>query len=198
MPTVQQHAPDAPETTEPGETPAGESTPAKSETLLRADFERWSDSFAKKINGELASLRKKGSPSAVTAAPDSVAEPKAEPLTVEDLKIYREIGRLEESVGQDMIDGLGEDYAGSTPAQQILILRGVQVGLAKTNEGSRGATPVVKPRINARAEAPVPRDTTPRPRSQQEHQALRSSNPRAFKALMAEDNYDPGKLPWSV
>lgn len=185
------------EATEPveGETPAAESK--ASETLTRAEFDAWTATHSKKMNGELASLRKKIAPPAAEQQP---AEPKT--ASLDDLRISRELGRLEASIGGDVLEDLGEEYSSATPAQQLLILRGVQAGMSKkksgddAESGSRGGTPVVK-RTNARAEAPLPRDTTPRPRSQQEHQALRTSNPRAFKALMEDDTYDPGKLPWA-
>lgn len=171
----------------PGEMP--EKSGSETDSLLdklTATIDARFASYTSKINGELAGLRRKG---AATAEPAQAAA-----LTVEDLRLSREIGRMETELGDEVVKALGEDYQSLAPSQQAVMLRAVQAVSAKRNSGGGAMPGSTTP--NARAAAAVPREAVVRPRTQTEFAALRKSNPSAFRELVNDPTFDAAILPY--
>lgn len=177
-----------------GETPAA----AKTETVTKADFEAWTNSFASKINGELAAHRKRLEGAKV----EGKGETPPAAATIDDVKASREVGKLEALLGDEVIAALGEDYQNATPREQARLLRVAASIAEKTRapaaetagQSSRGETPVATP--NARGIAPTPRSPVQRPRTQLELSELRKKDPTALKELLHDPTFDPSKLPF--
>lgn len=196
-------------TTSAGEMPTAtaDSEAAAPEFITRKDFEAWT----KKVNGELASFRKSKDPAptgshAKPAEPDGhsngTAQRDADIKT--ELKLFREIGKLEAQLGDDLVAELegDEDYQALSSAQQLTVLRAALRGRGATpTTEARGETPAktgARRPQSSRAEPPATRDSVPRPRSQKEYLDLKKSDPKAAGELMKRDDFDPGQLPWTV
>lgn len=182
--TTSNGAPATGEGATPTKAPDESSTP-----LTKADLKVWSDAFASKVNGELAGLRKslKGDKPAGGDAGDTTAtkpeKQTSNAVTHEDLKAYRDLGRLETQLGDELVAQLGDEYAALPPAQQLAMLkmamkvrdatskRGDETASGADADGSRGETPV-KTKQNSRAESPKPRDSVPRPANKREYIAM--------------------------
>ena len=177
-------------TTAEAEGPKGE-TPA---AITKADFDRWADAFASKINGEQAALRKRIEGSKAGGETPPV------PATIDDVKLFREIGKMEAQLGDDLIADLGEEYTSATPAEQTRMLRlaaklSARKPAAETaGQSSRGETPVSTQ--NARGMAPVSRSAIPRPRTQTEFAVLQKKDPQAARELILDNNFNLAALPF--
>lgn len=177
--------------------------------LSRTDLDVWSSNFARKINGEMAALRRsiegrKSEPKTETQGAGADAAPA--PVTLDDLRAYRELGRLEASLGEEMIAALGEEYAEATPKEQAKILRLLSAaakardaqtagGDSRSDETSeaRGETPR-KPRQTTRA-APAPkRDSVPRPTTRREYLAMKPDDRAALRK--SDPDFDSSVLPY--
>lgn len=176
--------------------------PAKAETtaavVTKADFEAWTSSFASKINGEQAALRKKlegvrGDGKGETPPPAAA--------TLDDVRASREVGKLEALLGDELVAALGEDYQNATPREQARLLRVAASIAEKTRapaaetagQSSRGETPVATP--NARGMASQPRSPIPRPRTQAEFVELKRKDPKAAHELIVDPTFNLAALP---
>lgn len=185
----------APTTTPPTTTAETAAAAPKSETLTKAEvdalFEQRFATYREKINSEMASHRKKAEP-----AKDPT------PATIEDVKLSREVGRLEAQVGPEVLALLGEEYESANVAEQARMLRYAQKLSAHkpaaetAGQSSRGETPAST--SNARGMAPVARSTVPRPRSQFEFGQLQQSNPQAAHELIMDPTFDLQGLPYKL
>jgi hypothetical protein len=173
-------------------TTAGTADAPKSETLTKEQAEAMFDArfkeYREKVNGELASHRKKAEP-----AKDPT------PATVEDIKLSREVGRLEAQLGPEVLATLGEEYESASVSEQARMLRlasklNAHKPAAETaGQSSRGETPVAT--SNARGIAPSPRSTA-RPASQTAFAQLKRSDPSAASELLRDPAFDLASLPW--
>lgn len=176
-------------TQEPGQAPATETRSETDPVLekITAHIDARFSSYTSKLNGELAALRR-GAKNRDPSQPDQQGQ--APTLTLDDLKLSREIGRLESSLGEEAVRALGEEYDSFPPATQAALLR----ALSKA-QPSRGAMP--NPTMpNARASAALPREAVVRPRTQVEFAALRKSNPTAYRELVNDPTFDMATLPF--
>jgi hypothetical protein len=213
-------APNGTTTTAPvnGETPSGEEV--RNETFTRADLDAALEKVTAKFNGELASLRKKlanqqpRSPSDMTK-PEGEDKARSTTVTMKDIAVIRELGKLEAKLGEDVVDELraeNPEFEELTLQQQLIVLRAAAKVRGEkpkaeddTSEDessgdeaetqSRGEKPVKK-RQNPRAQPATPRDTPLRPKTKREYLELRKKSPDAANKLLKDETFDPNALPW--
>lgn len=186
--------------TGPGATPADQtstSNPSQSVTdapLTLAQLDAYFGEFRSKINGEVASLRRH-----VKGAEPAEPAQAATPATLEDIRLSREVGRLEAELGDGILSSLGEDYNSASVGEQMKMLR-LAKNLSSTlkpvetmghTSQARGETPL-HPISAQRGQVPIASSGVPRTKA--EFIALKKKDPRAAHELYSNPSFDPTSL----